>query len=706
VGVSEVSTQVATTTAPTLKVRKPREIGVSAFTALCMLVGGFVLFVCVRGFGLDVEDKWHHLLLFAVLVCLCEIKPINVARSTGVDSIVASTTFAFAILLEFGPVPAMVAQAVASLFGDLLLKKPIHKIGFNISQYWISLGAASIVLHTIADFTGYSDPKLLSWQWTVSVLAAGTTYFVVTNALVGTVVAIRNGGGVLREPAQTMAHEGSADLVLLALAPIVLVVADRSLTLLPLLLLPVFAVYRSAAVSAEKEHQALHDSLTDLPNRLNFSDALERRLAQKQGPRSGRAAVLLIDLDRFKEVNDTLGHQAGDSLLCMVGPRIQQVLPQGGVVARLGGDEFAVLLPDVSGEGQALAIASRISIALEDPFRIDDFNLEVEASTGVAMYPDHGTTSELLMKRADVAMYRAKGRHGHVQLSDPEQDKHSTRRLGLISELRSALSEGEILVYYQPKLDLQTGEVNSVEALVRWLHPKFGLLPPSEFVPIAEHTGLIRPLTSYVVSSAVQQAAAWHSMGLDVAVAVNLSARSLHDGGVMHDVSTLLAENQVPARLLNFEITESSIMADPARAKRILEQLKDMGLMLSIDDFGTGYSSLAYLQELPVSEIKIDRSFVVNLLENEADQVIVRSTIDLARNLGLKSTAEGVETPQVLRWLSEQQCEAAQGYHIARPMSANAVTAWLCDRLNQTAPAADEQLADVVPMFALSEGFA
>jgi EAL domain-containing protein (putative c-di-GMP-specific phosphodiesterase class I) len=263
-------------------------------------------------------------------------------------------------------------------------------------------------------------------------------------------------------------------------------------------------------------------------------------------------------------------------------------------------------------------------------------------------------------------------------------------------------------VYYQPKLDLQTGEVNGVEALLRWLHPE--VRPPFavEFVPIAEHTGLIRPLTSYVVSSAVQQAAAWHSMGLEVAVAVNLSARSLHDGGVMDDVSTLLAEHQLPARLLNFEITESSIMADPPRAKRILEQLKDMGLVLSIDDFGTGYSSLAYLQELPVSEIKIDRSFVVNLLENDADQVIVRSTIDLARNLGLKSTAEGVETPQVLRWLRDQRCEAAQGYHIARPMSANAVTAWMCDRMSRPQPDDElaEHLADTVPMFVLAEDLA
>jgi diguanylate cyclase (GGDEF)-like protein len=688
------------------KVRNPRELLSRVYVAFCALTAGLVFFLCVRSFTFDsVTENWQDLVLFAVLVALCEIKPINVARSTGVDSIVASTTFAFAIMLAFGPVPAMAAQACASVFGDVLLKKSFSKVVFNISQYWISWGMAGIVFDTVGRYTADDpSPNLLTWQWTFAVVAAATAYFVVNNVLVGGIIAVSSGSPMLKGSARMMLNEGSADLVLLALAPVVLVVAERSLFLLPLLLLPVFAVYRSAAISAEKEHQALHDSLTDLPNRLSFSVALEKRLAQRQGPRSGRAAVLLIDLDRFKEVNDTLGHQAGDTLLCMIGPRIQQVLPPGSIVARLGGDEFAVLLSDVSGEGQALAIASRISIALEDPFRIDEFNLEVEASTGVAMYPDHGTTSELLMKRADVAMYLAKGRHGHVELYDPEQDKHSTRRLGLISELRSALADGEVLVYYQPKLDLLTGEVNSVEALVRWLHPKFGLLPPSEFVPIAEHTGLIRPLTSYVVSSAVQQAAAWMQMGLDVAVAVNLSARSLHDGGVMHDVSTLLAEHQLPARLINFEITESSIMADPARAKRILEQLKDMGLMLSIDDFGTGYSSLAYLQELPVSEIKIDRSFVANLLENEADQVIVRSTLDLARNLGLKSTAEGVETAQVLKWLRDQQCDQAQGYHIARPMSANAVTAWMCERLNLDA--GEEPLAQVVPMFAMSEGTA
>jgi GGDEF domain-containing protein len=235
----------------------------------------------------------------------------------------------------------MIAQAAAALLADVLLRRSVGRIAFHISQYWISWGAAALVFQTVPRAVGSIDPALLSWQWTVAVLAAASAYFVINNVLVGTMVAITTGVGLLRASAQTMAHEGSADVVLLALAPIVLVVAERSLFLLPLLLLPVFAVYRSAAVSAEKEHQALHDSLTDLPNRLNFSDALERRLTRKQGRRNGRAAVLLIDLDRFKEVNDTLGHQAGDTLLCQIGPRIQQVLPHGSIVARLGGDEFA-----------------------------------------------------------------------------------------------------------------------------------------------------------------------------------------------------------------------------------------------------------------------------------------------------------------------------------------------------------------------------
>jgi diguanylate cyclase (GGDEF)-like protein len=445
---------------------------------------------------------------------------------------------------------------------------------------------------------------------------------------------------------------------------------------LPLLFLPILAVYRSTTISAEKQHLALHDSLTDLPNRFNFMTVLARAI-EHAGRRPGAGAVLLIDLDRFKEINDTLGHQAGDDLLRMIGPRIMEVLPPAGSVARLGGDEFAVLLPALADEHEATLIAHRIADALDTPFWLEGFNIEVGASIGVAIYPSDGGDGDVLLKRADVAMYLAKSRRTTVERYDAQLDHHSTRRLELVGELRTAIAAGDVQLYYQPKLDLATGDVCEVEALVRWVHPRLGVVPPSEFVALAEHTGLIRPLTSHVLRQAVLQAARWSNDGAPLTVAVNLSARSLHDGAILQEVLGVLNASHLPPSLLRLEITESSIMADPQHAKKVLEQLHDMGIRLSIDDFGTGYSSLAYLRELPVSEIKIDRSFMTNVLAREDDRVIVRSTIDLARNLGLTSVAEGVESAEVLQWLVAAGCNHAQGYHIARPMTAAALDEWL-----------------------------
>jgi diguanylate cyclase (GGDEF)-like protein len=631
----------------------------------------------LRGPVSTIGDRWLELALFAVLVCACELKPVTVARSGGIQEVVASATFSFAIFLAFGPVPAIAAQGIASLIGDIVGKKHALKTAFNIAQFVLAWALAGILFQAIMGDKTLLTGTALTWRWATALIIAGSTYFVCNSAIVGMIIALATRSSVWSGITGMITREASSDVVLLALSPIVVVAAERSLVLLPVLLLPVLAVYRSALLSAEKEHQAMHDALTDLPNRLQFSAVIERRFENARS-KSTRGAVLLIDLDRFKEVNDTLGHQTGDALLCLIGPRIQPVLPEGGVIARLGGDEFAVMLPDIGADG-ALQIGEAIVAALETPFQLEGFNLEVQASIGIALFPEHGTAADVLIKQADIAMYVAKGRNSGIEIYDAEKDQNSRRRLSLLSELRTALVNGDVVLFYQPKRDLSTGVVTSVEALVRWNHPLFGLIPPAEFVPFAEHTGLIGPLTNFVLRTAVAQGRAWLDAGIDTAVAVNLSARSLHDGAISDEIAQLLVEFSLPASKLQLEITESSIMADPARARRVLEQLDSMGMHLSIDDFGTGYSSLSYLQDLPVREVKIDMSFVTHVLENPRDKVIVRSTIDLARHLGLRSTAEGIESAEAQEWLRSAGCDEGQGFHIAPPMPANEATIWLTD---------------------------
>jgi diguanylate cyclase (GGDEF)-like protein len=667
-------------------------------TPVTMFVSGVVLTASIAVFALIrsgpvfvVEDRWLELVLYVVLVCLCELKPVTVARAGGVQEVVASATFSFAIFLTFGPLPAIAAQAAASLIADVIGKKHAIKALFNLFQFVLAWAVAGLLFQAVMGDQFLKPGSEFTWRWDVALLVSGATYFICNSTLVGTIIALSTRSSLWSGITDMITREAISDVVLLALSPIVIVAADRSLLLLPVLLLPVLAVYRSALLSAEKEHQAMHDALTDLPNRLQFSEVIARRFENDRS-KTTRGAVLLIDLDRFKEVNDTLGHQTGDALLCQIGPRIQPALPEGGVIARLGGDEFAVMVPDV-GADDARAMGKVILEILEPPFRLDEFNLEVEASIGIALFPDHGTSGDVLLKQADIAMYFAKGRKSGVEIYNAEHDQNSRRRLSLLSELRTALVSGDVVLHYQPKLDLSTGTVIGVEALVRWQHPVFGAIPPAEFVPFAEHTGLIRPLTNFVLRTAVAQARVWLDAGIDTAVGVNLSARSLHDGAISNEVARLLSEFSLPANRLQLEITESSIMADPARAKRVLEDLDAMGLHLSIDDFGTGYSSLSYLQDLPVREVKIDMSFVTNVLENPRDRVIVRSTIELAHHLGLRSTAEGIESDAAQQWLRLAGCDQGQGFHIAPPMPAEEITQWLSDAARRLSLPTDESFA-------------
>ena len=413
-------------------------------------------------------------------------------------------------------------------------------------------------------------------------------------------------------------------------------------------------------VTARIRRQMDYDDLTGLPNRTLF----RRRLDASRG----HAAVLLLDVDHFKEVNDALGHELGDELLQAIGERLD-ALCEEEMAARLGGDEFAILLPHAS-EPDATAFAARIHEALEQPFELGGFSLEVKASVGVAVFGEHGEDADALLQHADVAMYVAKGAHAGTAVYSAEQDTNDAERLALAGELRRALEREELVVHYQPKADLETGRIVGVEALVRWIHPERGFIPPDAFIGIAERTGLIKPLSRYVLRSAIDQCAAWAAAGLDLHVAVNLTIPDLLDLELPDRIAALLADAGVPADRLELEVTESTILADPFRARGVIDRLNELGVGFAIDDFGTGYSSLAYLKQLPVQTIKIDRSFVLDMLESESDAAIVRSTIDLARNLGLRVVAEGVETEAMWDALREQGCTLAQGYLISKPVSA------------------------------------
>jgi len=424
----------------------------------------------------------------------------------------------------------------------------------------------------------------------------------------------------------------------------------------------------------ELEHLALHDSLTALPNRTLLQERLIQALSVAQREYK-MVALFMMDLDRFKEVNDTLGHHYGDLLLKEVAKRLRYTLRDSDTVARFGGDEFSVLLT-VNNEEVALKVAKKIIAAIDREFVLEGHSISTEISIGIAMFPEHGEDPNILLKRADVAMYVAKSTRTGFTFYDPRQDPHSLNRLSLMADLRHAIENDELVAYYQPKIDIKTGKVSSAEALIRWHHPVEGAVSPDLFVPIAEQTGLMKQLTYWVVDKAIHQCARWHRTGLNIDISINLSARNLQDDNLAGYISNLLKNASVRPEWITFEITESTIMASPTDARKTLLELDKMGVGISIDDFGTGHSSLAYIKRLPVSEIKIDKSFVIDMNENENDAVIVRATIDLAHNLGLKVIAEGVETREAFDTLEILGCDMAQGYLFSPAMPEDKFIHW------------------------------
>jgi diguanylate cyclase (GGDEF)-like protein/PAS domain S-box-containing protein len=423
-------------------------------------------------------------------------------------------------------------------------------------------------------------------------------------------------------------------------------------------------------------HQALHDSLTGLANRTVFRDRIAQ--ATRRARRDGqRVAVLMMDLDRFKEVNDSLGHYVGDFLLQELGARLEGVLRDSDTVARLGGDEFGLLLPGRCDPEEIAELLGKIAAAVEQPIVLQNLPLTIEASIGVAFFPDDGEDVDTLLRHADVAMYMAKEDDAGYAFYDPTADTYDPARLTLVGELRRAIEQGELVLHYQPTALLATGETCAVEALLRWSHPERGLIMPDDFIPIAQQTGLMKPLTLHVVDEALRQSRAWLDKGISLPVAVNISTRNLLDLAFPEQVKRLLEKWEVGAELLKFEITESMMLGDPLRSKVVLERLSAIGIRLAIDDFGTGYSSLRHLRRLPFDEIKIDRSFVSNMVADEDDATIVRSTIELARNLGLLVVAEGVESEEIWRRLDALGCTVAQGWYLSPPLPARDLELWL-----------------------------
>ncbi|MFZ0159007.1 MAG: EAL domain-containing protein [Kineosporiaceae bacterium] len=472
-----------------------------------------------------------------------------------------------------------------------------------------------------------------------------------------------------REALQALASLHSLESFTSTATPIVLLVG--------LLLVALFSsvLRRVQLQRPDAVYDSRHDALTGLPNRALLADRFDQALlaGRERGTSTG---LLLIDLDRFKEVNDTLGHHVGDQLLIQIGPRLRRALREVDTVARLGGDEFAILLPGIDAVEDAVAVARHLRAELQAPFQVGSLTFHVEASIGAVISGEHGDDASTLLKRADVAMYVAKGQNLGVSAYDQDADGHSPERLALLPDLRRALDNGELVLHFQPQLALSTGVVCGAEALVRWNHPTRGQLAPDAFLPLAEHTGLIGPLTRCVLDLALAQARRWMDAGQRLQMSVNLSARNLLDDQLDVEVAELLQTHRVPAELLMLEVAESAIMAEPVRAAEVLGRLHDLGVRISIDDFGAGYTSLGQLKNLPIDELKVDRSFVITMAEDRSNQLIVRSVVDLGHNLGLRTVAEGVETAGALDALTDYGCDIAQGYHMSRPLPVEEFDRW------------------------------
>ena len=615
--------------------------------------------------------------LLTSMAVVAELVPLRVPRGDHEGELTVSTTFGFAVLLLLGPVPSALSLLAAVLVADLVHRKEPWKIFFNAAQYMLPVGAASLLLAGTA--TWYAGDGQLSWLDIGTALLAGSLFAAVNTLVMSAALAAAGRSGAVGSTSVSVWDVLRDDLafaawsyaILISLAPIVAVTATASVWAVPLFIVPAVAVYQSVSIYLDRERHALHDVLTGLPNRALFEDRVEQAIAGAQR-NSTNMAVLILNIDQFKEVNATLGYEAGDRMLRDLAARLDDQVRDVDTVARLGADEFGVVVLGL----EDLSAAQRVLFALRDavarPFAIGKTNLAVEASIGGVLSPQNGTDPDSLIAAADHAMGEAKRlRLGH-QWYAPRGGGRTAGRMRLLADLRVAIDAGDLELHYQPKASLPSGHISGVEALVRWRRNGGDLVPPAQFIPVAEETGLMADVTRYVLDDAIAQIRRWHDAEKDLRVAVNISARDLHDPELPDDIARMLAKHGVSPTSLELEITESSIMVDIEQALATLFRLREMGIRLAIDDFGTGNTSLAQLPRLPVDVLKIDRSFVERL-EYGADDLIVRTTIELGRGLGLEVVAEGVATELIWDRLVELGCDYAQGFYFSRPVVAGDV---------------------------------
>ncbi|MEU8260706.1 bifunctional diguanylate cyclase/phosphodiesterase [Micromonospora sp. NPDC048999] len=732
----------------------------------------------------------------AVLAVACDARPFVPPGRRRASAVFPSTCFTFAILLGWGLGPAVAVQAVAVAVSGWRLGYALWRTGFNAAQYACALGAAYLVTRLGAGDLFHSGQ--LRWAEVAAVGGAAAAWFAVNYGLVTTAIRVRFGARWWPRVRLGLGYELLSTGSLLLLAPVLIAAARASAALIPLVLVPLFAVYRMARLSTEREQLAALDPLTGLPNRKALLAEVAEQVhlhAERaaRGEPDAHLALLLLDLDRFKHVNDALGHAVGDRLLVEVSARLTAVVGEGDLVARLGGDEFAIVVPRLTGTDHARELADRVVAALAEPVPLDGLPLDVGGSIGIAIFPEHGEDFVTLMRHADVAMYDAKHRNDTVAVYAAESDHNSAERLSLLADLRRVLETtpavaaqeppgvrggdgatlapapgltgptrdgralprnggraggaartsggsgrwrlrrrerveaphndelinrivanadpirrraratgpeavsrvrvesspvaggaddpagdpGEITMYYQPQIEIATGEVVGVEALLRWWHPRRGMVDPGELIQVAEQSAVMRLLTRRVVDDVVEQLAKWSAAGLTLRAALNVSVRDLHTGEIADQIADRLAGYGVRPDRLQVEITEGALMADPRRVLASISQLHRIGVGIALDDFGTGYSSLQHLRRLPLSEVKVDRSFVLGMAEDPDDAAIVRSMIELAGALGLRVVAEGVEDERTWRLLHAAGCDIAQGWFHARPMPAGELVAWL-----------------------------